>query len=75
MVLDGYPLKQQGHGQLALEASLKSGWATDVFSDIVTILVCAPLGRRCVMVSPSGIRADNHNRLYDDCDNGIWFCA
>ena len=39
MVLDGYPLKQQGHGQLALEASLKSGWAADVFSDIVTILV------------------------------------
>lgn len=52
MVLDGYPLKQQGHGQLALEASLKSGWAADVFSDIVTILVCAPLAAVALWFRP-----------------------
>lgn len=52
MLLDGYPLKQQGHGQLALEASLKSGWAADLLSDFITILICAPLAQAALYFRP-----------------------
>lgn len=52
MLLDGYPLRKQGHGQRALEASLKSGWAADVLSDIITILVCQPLASVALFFRP-----------------------
>ncbi|WP_455759962.1 tripartite tricarboxylate transporter permease [Cloacibacillus evryensis] len=52
MILDGYPLKQQGHAQLALEASLKAGWAADLFSDVVTIMICAPLATAALLFRP-----------------------
>lgn len=52
MLLDGYPLKQHGHAQLALDASLKAGWAADLFSDVVTILICAPLATAALLFRP-----------------------
>ncbi len=52
MLLDGYPLRKQGHGLRALEASLKCGWAADVLSDMITILVCQPLAAVALYCRP-----------------------
>ncbi|MDL2263733.1 tripartite tricarboxylate transporter permease [Synergistaceae bacterium OttesenSCG-928-I11] len=52
ILLDGYPLRKQGHGQKALEASLKSGWAADVLSDVITIMVCQPLAAVALYFRP-----------------------
>ena len=52
MLLDGYPLRKQGHGLRALEASLKAGWSADVMSDIITILVCQPLAAAALLFRP-----------------------
>ncbi len=52
MLLDGYPLRKQGHGLRALEASLKCGWAADVLSDMITILVCQPLATIALFFRP-----------------------
>jgi putative tricarboxylic transport membrane protein len=49
MTVDGYALKKQGKGLKALKATLISGVVGDVFSDIVTILVCMPLAAVALM--------------------------
>ena len=52
MVLDGYPMKQQGKGMKALKASLVCGVFADFGSDVITILVCAPLATLALMFGP-----------------------
>lgn len=52
MALDGYPMKQQGKGLKALKATLLSGVFSDFLSDIITILVCAPLAGIALMFGP-----------------------
>lgn len=52
MAMDGYPLKQQGKGIKALKATLICGVYADFLSDIVTILVCAPIATIALMFGP-----------------------
>lgn len=52
MALDGYPLKQEGKGLKALKATLLSGVLADFLSDIIAILVCAPLASIALMFGP-----------------------
>jgi len=49
MTIEGYELKKKGKGFKALKATLISGVTGDVFSDIVTILICTPLAAVALM--------------------------
>ena len=54
---DGYPLTQKGQGEKALRMSLYSSVFGDTFSDIVLILVAAPLALVALYMGPPEIFA------------------
>ncbi|HIH37023.1 MAG TPA: hypothetical protein HA232_03855 [Methanocellales archaeon] len=49
MTIEGYEMKKQGKGFKALKVTLISGVVGDIFSDIVTIMVCMPLASVALM--------------------------
>ena len=53
--LDGYPLAQQGQPRKALQASLYSSVAGDMFADLVLILSAAPLAVWALRMGPPEI--------------------
>ena len=54
---DGYPLTQQGKPQKALKMALYGSVFGDTFSDIVLILVAAPLASVALLMAPIEITA------------------
>ena len=54
---DGYPLAQQGKPQKALKAALYGSVFGDTFSDVVLILVAAPLATVALLMGPAELTA------------------
>lgn len=56
-VMDGYPMMQQGKGIKAMKTCIYSSVAGDTLSDIVMILVAAPLSAYAVKMGPPELTA------------------